>query len=66
MGAIDDAVLDGGTHLLIPRKHTSWLEEHPLLEDHFAASHVLVEANRKLGLVFDLRRRPGSPVTHRP
>jgi glycosyltransferase involved in cell wall biosynthesis len=58
MCAIDEAVIAGGTHLLVPRDAADWLGGHPLLVDYFAAQHELIEWSESLGFVFDLRRLP--------
>lgn len=56
MRAVDEAIIGGGTHLLVPRDAASWLNDSPLLENYFATYHDLVEANAETGIVFDLCR----------
>ncbi len=58
MRAIDQAIVRGGTHLLVPRENAEWLADHPLLASYFAAQHELIEASPKLGIVFALARKP--------
>lgn len=62
MRAVDEAIIGGGTHLLVPRDAASWLNDSPLLENYFATWHDLVEANAGTGIVYDLRREPSDQV----
>lgn len=52
---IDRAAAAGGTHLVVPREHADWLGDHPLLAEHFAERHELIEASDSGGIVFALR-----------
>jgi FkbM family methyltransferase len=51
---VEEAIAAGGTHLLVPREHADWLENHPLLVEYFAACHELAEASPETGIVFRL------------
>lgn len=54
---VDEAVAQGGTHLVVPQQVAEWLDDHPLVATHFAQHHELVEASPDTGIVFALRSR---------
>ena len=51
---VDDAIVAGSTHLLVPREHADWLGDHPLVAEYFAEHHEMVGANAETGIVFAL------------
>lgn len=54
---IDKAVAEGATHLVVPQTAAYWLDNHPLLTEHFVNHHELVSASADEGIVFALRPR---------
>ena len=57
---VDEAVADGGTHLVVPPEHADWLRAHPLAAALLTQHHELLETRGDSGVVFALR--PREPV----
>ena len=57
---LEQTVAEGGTHLVIPPEHVTWLRDHPLVATLLGQHHTLIEANDDAGAVFALR--PPCPV----
>ncbi len=52
---VEEVIIAGGTHLLVPREQADWLGDHPRVADYFATHHDVAEASAETGIVFRLR-----------